>query len=292
MSEIVNKLEEENGDSTPNKRLVDISDSFENTVKDKRFLLCTLDEINFDEFEKIDYFTITGNNVYLCRLETDDVECESNAMFINSIYHSLSSIDFNFAAGHPVPIFKKYACDATFNRTIDYGISDQRYDVIVPGLLGFINQDLELIVEDCVHFLTEYTNFKYSIGMKIYCESESFKAVLFILERIRNDISQEKIALLHTALLNKQKRLPNYKCEYSDCKFDLNDECLSKYNARIYFYREINDENYNNDISFKLPGEVFRLSDETEVDIFLNKTWFSYIRQNFYAWIKRLKKKL
>jgi hypothetical protein len=80
----ISDFEEENGDSTPKKRLVDITDQFEKTVKDERFFLCSLDEISFDEFEKIDYFTITRNNVYLIRLEKDQVECESCAMFINS----------------------------------------------------------------------------------------------------------------------------------------------------------------------------------------------------------------
>ncbi|CAF1145671.1 unnamed protein product, partial [Brachionus calyciflorus] len=118
---------------------------------------------------------------------------------------------------------------------------------------AFSNESLKTLIKECVVFLSEYTRISYSIGFKVAYNKEKFNAYLFVLERTK-DPDEKKIKLINFLIENNVHKL-NEKCENADLIDFLesyNKDDLSKYNAKICFKKEINEENVNEDIKFRL----------------------------------------
>ncbi|CAF1037769.1 unnamed protein product [Brachionus calyciflorus] len=104
-------------------------------------------------------------------------------------------------------IFKKDR--EIFRKEADFAITNtQNYNPII-GEIAYKHENINLLVSECLLYITKYVNCFYSIGIHIDTKEFS-KGEIFILERINgNDIDQKKVLDIANKLLKHHSTVPN-----------------------------------------------------------------------------------
>lgn len=217
---------------------------------------------------KVDKFTIESiNNFGKGFIHNSDVFILNDRSKIHS--HSISLLakqfyepinkkfnnDFFFASPSKIPIFNEFGGGYCQLLSIDLklGSTDENGRNEIVGEIGFINQDLGLLLAKCIALLNQYTNISYTFGLKIEYDSSNFSGIFFLLERSKKP-NDEKISILQKKIHNNSEKLDDksYSVSFDELLDGFFNEKMSQFNVNLLFSRVINQDNLEVPLIFDL----------------------------------------
>lgn len=165
------------------------------------------------------------------------------------------SNDFFFASPSKIPIFNEFGGGYCQLLSIDLklGSTDLHGHNEIAGEIGFINQDIGLLLAKCVTLLNEYTNISYTFGLKIEYDKTNFSCIFFLLERAKKP-NDEKISILQNKIRNNSEKLDDksYAISFDELIDGFFSDKMSQYNVNLIFSRLINQDNLEVPLIFDL----------------------------------------
>jgi len=154
-------------------------EKFKTLKTDEPIYLCRFDEVPIDLLDKIGKIGINEEKVYI-RANVTAVHYNASRAIARCLLSSsekLKNQKYYTIFEYQVPFYYKYSNGEILKKRADFGLLDEKKELVIPGEVSFTNESLVNLINECVHYLTEYFPFKYSIGLKIFSKSSAFKAI-------------------------------------------------------------------------------------------------------------------
>lgn len=175
--------------------------------------------------------------------------------------------DFFFASPSKIPIFNEYGGGSCQLLSIDLnlGSTHEKGQNEIVGQIGFVNQDIGLLLAKSVALLNQFTNVRYTFCLKVEFDNKNFSAIFFLLER-SNKPNYEKISNLENSIRNNLEQIEekSYNISFDELVEAFYNEKMSKFNVNLVYKRIINQDNLEVPLAFDLRICDFE-SQKTEI---------------------------
>ncbi|CAF0721414.1 unnamed protein product [Brachionus calyciflorus] len=243
---------------------IDIDDYYKTCLKagvvpeeNENWQVGTLDDFTIDSIDRFGKAFVHNGKVYIVD-SISDLHNYASSIIAHHVLEQLWHKRLKFLIGtkSPVCIFNKFGGGVTLVKYPDAKIYDRLGHECNPIVVksAFCDEKFDLLLEESISYLTEFTNNSYVIGFKVEYDPTFFKAVIFVLER-RIPPNETKIQKLRQCIRNKGERLCDENCKQinlGDFEFAYYKNDLSKFGVHLFYKKEINDTNINEPIEFSL----------------------------------------
>lgn len=247
---------------------------YEMPKSNENWLVGLVDEFNIESINKFGKAVIHDANVYITYSFTilDSFLCSTLSEKVKSSLNS-SSENFKIGAQSRVNICNTLGGGYVQSKIPDSKIFSENHGcqpIIVKCV--FSNESLDLVINECLVYLNEYTNNSYVIGFKVnYCEND-FKAYFFVMERM-TEPDQDKIKLVKRLINKHQTRIEQNFPRYDLFEFEkaFFEENLSKFGIKIVCKKILTTKNLNESIVFNLDKSKILPGDTGNVKVTVNE---------------------
>ena len=160
-----------------------------------------------------------------------------------------------------MPVLKLFSCGDVREKFPDISgsLPLKAFDPEIVGEIEYAHLDLAGLLEESIFLLTEYTTPRYCVAVKIFPDQEDFRCIVFVLERLEENVfDPHKRALIQEKLeSNKpQKGKCIKKIDFSQIDlFDPNvNRNLREFGVNMVFLEEILEANLEQDVTIALQA--------------------------------------
>lgn len=217
-----------------------------------------LDSFTTDSINRFGNAFVHENQVYIVD-SFSDIHNYATAVIAYNVLVQLKRkrVKFLIAKKSPVSVCNKYGGGAILVKYADARLFESHGHECQPIVIktAFCDEDLNLLIDECISYITEYTNNSYVIGFKVDYNPGEFKAILFVLERMTAP-DQDKIKNLNNYIKKNEEKLngnfQHVNLNEFNCAFENND--FSKFGVNLFYKKEISDSNIDEEIIFSLDA--------------------------------------
>ncbi|RNA07726.1 hypothetical protein BpHYR1_031207 [Brachionus plicatilis] len=238
---------------------------YEMPKSNENWLVGLLDEFSIESINKFGKAVIHDANVYIAYSFSilDSFICSILSEKIKNSLNSDSVFNFKIGAQSRTNVCNTLGGGYVQSKTPDSKIFAEEHScqpVIIK--CAFPNESLDLLINECLVYLNEYTNNSYAIGFKVnFCPKE-FKAYFFVFERM-TEPDHEKIKLIKKLVHNQQPRIEQNFAHYDLFEFEkaFFEDKLSNFGIKVVCKKILTIDDLNHSIEFNLdkskiiPGE-------------------------------------
>ncbi|CAF0721422.1 unnamed protein product [Brachionus calyciflorus] len=224
---------------------------------DENWLVGSIEEFDFTSINNFGRVVIHNGKVYIT-YSISILDAYLGAILSDSIKTSLnfnSNKQFLIGIESKVNVCNTFGGGYVHTKIPDSKIFSHRDTDSRPIAIkcSFSNENLSLLLEECVVYLNEFTRFSYSIGFKVNYDPQKFKAYLFVFERMV-DPDEKRIKLMNFSIHKNMFRIygnyPQVELDKFQEAFNQND--MSEFNVKICFKKEIDENNVSEKVEFLL----------------------------------------
>lgn len=259
---------------------------------DENWLVGLMDDFTIESINKFGKAVIHDANVYITYSFTilDSFLCSTLSEKIKNSLNSGLPDKFKIGAQSRVNICNTLGGGYVQSKIPDSKIFSENHGcqpIIVKCV--FSNESLDLLINECLVYLNEYTNNSYVIGFKVkYCPKD-FKAYFFVFERM-TEPDQDKIKMIKS-LINKHKtRIEQNFSRYDLFEFDkaFFEDNLLKFGVRIVCKKILAPIDLNEPIEFTLDKSKVLPEDSGKVKVIINE---NELNDLYNLWKKKFHKR-
>lgn len=265
---------------------------YEMPKSNENWLVGLLNEFSIESINKFGKAVIHDSNVYIAYSFTilDSFICSTLSEKIKDALNSDSSDKFKIGAQSRVSVCNTLGGGFVQSKIPDSKIYSEDHGcqpIIVRCV--FSNESLDLLLNECLIYLNEFTNNSYAVGFKVnYCPND-FTAYFFVLERM-TEPDKEKINMINKLINIQQARI-----EQNFARYDLTqlekaffDNKLSNFGVKLVIKKIITSDDLNQSIEFNLDKSKILSGESGFVKITLTE---KELKHMFELWKKKFHKK-
>ncbi|RNA31875.1 hypothetical protein BpHYR1_020537 [Brachionus plicatilis] len=246
---------------------------------------------NFDQFsiESINNFGkgFVHNSEIFVSSDQSKLHSHSLSLLAKQFYEPINkkfNYDFFFASPSKIPIFNQFGGGHCQLLSIDLnlGSTHEKGHNEIIGEIGFINQDLGLLLAKSIAQLNQYTYISYSFGFKVEYDKKNFSAIFFLLERSKSP-SEEKVLILQNSVRNNSQKIEekSYSVSFDELINGFYNENMSQFNVNLLYSRIVNQDNLEVPLVFDLQICDFDKQKTESVTISIGT---DVLKEIFYLW--------
>lgn len=244
---------------------IDIEDYFRAVAKsgvvpeqEENWNVGALSNFTMDSINRFGKAFVHENQVYIVDSFSDIHNFATSLISFNILVQlKRKKVKFIIAKKSPVCVCNKFGGGVAMVKYPDARIYESHGNQCQPIVVktAFCDEDLNLLIDECISYITEYTINSYAVGFKVNYNPEAFKAVLFVLERMKIP-EKEKLIELNESIKNNEEKLKGnfHHVNLKDFNTAFQNNNLAKFGVNLFFKKEINDSNIDEPISFSLDA--------------------------------------